>query len=122
MTFSTYYISNESKNVQKTYVMIETLVLKIRHLVVDIVENDVTCDTKYMLSTMDRVENILREKVHWASMDDDIYLIMNNNGGHDKNDAIKKYTFYLKTKYNIKIIHQVSPYCNAIDIGVGCSL
>ena len=121
---STCYRSNESKNVPKTYVKIESLVLNVRHLVEDTVENYVVCDTKHMISTMDHVRNALREKMHCISMDDAIYLIMENAGGHGKNYATKKCTIDLKTKYNLKIIHQVprSPCCNALNLRVWCSL
>ena len=58
----THYRSNESKNVPKTYVMIDSLVLNVRHLTRDTVENYVTFNTKYMLSSMERVGKVLREK------------------------------------------------------------
>ena len=53
-------------------------------------------------------------------MDNEIYLIMENARGHIKNDTIKQCMIILKTKHNIKIIHQVpySPYYNALDIGI----
>ena len=81
---STYYRSNESKNVSNTYVTIESFLLKIRYLVEDIIENDVTCNTKYILSAMEYVGKVLRYQMNWVSMTDYIYLITYNVGDTTK--------------------------------------
>ena len=49
---------------------------------------------------------------------------MDNAGGHGSDDAIEKYVALLKNKYNVTTIFQVprSPYTNALDLGVWCSL
>ena len=84
LIFSTFYSSNKSKNTSKTYVTIELLVLKLRHSIRIFFENDVTCDPKYMLSAIKLVGKALREKIHWVSMKDEIYIIIYNTGGHEK--------------------------------------
>ena len=62
--------------------------------------------------------------MHWVNMNEYMYLLMENAGGHSRNDAIKKYTIALKAKYNVKRIHQVprSSYCNTLDLEFWCSL
>ena len=44
-------------------------------------EIDATCNTKYMLSAIERAGKALREKMNEVSMEDDVYLIMENAGG-----------------------------------------
>ena len=60
----------------------------------------------------------------WIKKEDEILLIMDNAGGHDKNDIITQHTLNLKDNYNITIIHQVPqpPYCNTLDLGAWCLL
>ena len=118
------YRVDKDKSLPKVCIPLSALVLKVRVLEGDTVERDISCDSKYMLAAIDRVGKALREKMWWIAKEDEIFLIMDNAGGHGKNDIIELYTLNLKENYNVTIIHQVprSPYCSTLDLGVWCSL
>ena len=73
-----------------------------------------------MLSAMDRVGKVMRDKYFWVSSDEIIYLILDNAGGHGTDNAISAYTKNMLDTYNIESIHQVprSPFTNVLDLGV----
>ena len=54
----------------------------------------------------------------------DIYLVMDNAGGHGNDSTIQEYKDYLRQKHNIIIIHQCprSPCTNTLDLGVWTTL
>jgi hypothetical protein len=118
------YRNEKDKTLPEEFIPLSALILKVRMAAGDTIEKDTTCDSKYMLSAIDRVGKALRDKMWWVRIEDEIFLIMDNAGGHGRNDIIEQYTLNLKTKYNVTIIHQVpqSPYCNALDLGVWCLL
>jgi len=90
----------------------------------DTVEVDVSCDSAFMLSAMDEVGTAMRTAFHWVPPTEEIFLVMDNAGGHGTEEAIQEYTRILKEKYNIKIIHQCprSPETNVLDLGIWCTL
>ena len=89
----------------------------------DVVEQDVTCDSKFMLDKVRSIGAAMRAKYHWIPETDKLYLVMDNAGGHGTNDAKKEYTRILGD-LNIKIIWQVprSPETNMLDLGVWMSI
>ena len=103
---------------------IQDLILKVRYLDKDVVKRDCSCDSRYILSTMDRVGKAMRKLYHWIDINVVICLVMNNAGGHGTDNTIIKYTRLLKEAYNITIIHQIprSPYTNALDLRVWTAL
>ena len=54
------------------------------------------------------------------SEDELCYLVMDNAGGHETNEVIKKYSPYLLSQYKIKIIFKVprSPVTNVLDLAI----
>lgn len=56
-----------------------------------------------MIKTIALVGQALHSKFHWVPPSEDIFLVMDNTGGHGSNDAIIQYTNSLK-EYNVKII------------------
>ena len=115
---------DKDKSVPSRQLKIEDLTMKVALKKGDNVEVDCTCDSEFMLKVMDEVGQNIRAKFKWVSEDDLCYLVMDNAGGHGTNEAIKKYSAYLLSKYKIKIIFQVprSPFTNVLDLGVWMSL
>ena len=118
-------------NGQKVKVEIGDLELGVRYQKGDKVTKDCSCDSKWMLETMNEVGKAIRDACHWVKWDpqnvqesDVIYLMMDNAGGHGSNEAVEKYTEDLKNKYKIEIIQQVprSPETNVLDLGIWMSL
>ena len=89
----------------------------------DEIEEDVSCDSTYMLDVIPHVGNALREAYHWISPTQTIYLVMDNAGGHGTQESIQEYTNILKER-NITIIWQIprSPETNMLDLGVWMSV
>ena len=77
-----------------------------------------------MLENIRKVGKAIREKFHWVPHPQKCYLVMDNAGGHGKEEAITKYTDILETEFDIEIIHQIprSPETNVLDLGIWCSL
>ena len=120
-----------NSNGEKVKVEIDDLELGVRYQEGDKVTKDCSCDSKWMLETMDEVGKAIREKYHWVKWDprsvqnsDVIHLVMDNAGGHGTDTAVKKYTEDLKNKYKIEIVQQVprSPETNVLDLGIWMSL
>jgi len=88
----------------------------------DIVEEDITCDSSFMIKHMATVANMMRDAYHWVPAEETLYLVMDNAGGHGTNDVKAQYTAILAEK-NIEIVWQVprSPETNLLDLGVWCS-
>ena len=98
--------------------------MKVRHQRGDTVEVDCSCDSAYMLTAMDRVGASIRDAYHWIPRSKKCYLLMDNAGGHGTKETIDEYVRLLNEKWNVETIFQVprSPYTNALDLGVWCSL
>jgi hypothetical protein len=89
----------------------------------DEVNEDTTCDSKFMLECMPRVGAALCEQFHWVPPNETVYICMDNAGGHGTNDAKQQYINLLK-EFNIEVIWQVprSPETNMLDLGVWMSI
>ncbi len=44
--------------------------------------------------------------MHWIPPEQEIYLVMDNAGGHGTEEAVDEYTRVLNEEYNIIILHQ----------------
>jgi hypothetical protein len=104
--------------------VIDCLEMQVRHEAGESVEEDVNCDSQFMLDNIRKVGKAIREKFHWVPRPQKCYLVMDNAGGHGTEEAIKKYTDILETEFDIEIIHQIprSPETNVLDLGIWCSL
>ena len=89
-----------------------------------VLQDDTSCDSKFMLGVMPRIGAAIREKMPWVPEAETIYLVMDNAGGHGTIEAIEQYTRDLLEQYNIEIIHQVarSPEANVLDLGLWRSI
>jgi len=47
-----------------------------------IIEEDITCNSNFMLQTMPAIGAEIRQKMPWIPRDQPIYLILDNAGGH----------------------------------------
>ena len=72
----------------------------------DEVNEDVTCDSAFMLDTIPDIAQTMREKFHWILETEKIYLVMDNAGGHGTDAAKETYVNVLKEK-NIEVIWQL---------------
>ena len=86
----------------------------------DEVEEDCSCDSVFMLATMDDIGKAIRNYFFWVPAATVIYLIIDNAGGHGTNDAIEQYRELLFRLYKVQLLHQVpnSPETNLLDLGV----
>jgi hypothetical protein len=103
---------------------IDDLTLQQRLKAGTIVQEDINCDSNYMLDAMPRIGAAIRQKLHWVPDDEIIYLGMDNAGGHGTFEAVEQCTRNLLENYNIEIIHQPprSPETNPLDLGVWRSI
>ena len=116
---------NVPANVNTTAaVTLEDVILQVRYKAGDEIEEDISCDSEFMLGVMDRVGEALRESFYWVKPDEWIYLVMDNAGGHGTDEAWKTFTNDLKEKYKVKIIRQCprSPETNLLDLGIWMSI
>ena len=86
----------------------------------DEVEEDCSCNSTFMLATMDEVGRAIRSYFFWVPATTIVYLIIDNTGGHSTNDAIEQYHELLFRMYKVQLLHQVpnSPETNLLDLGV----
>lgn len=82
-------------------------------------EKDTTCDSKFMLESVDETGNSIRKSMHWIPKEETIFLFMDNAGGHGTVETKEEYVRILKKKYNILVEWQVpnSPETNLLDLG-----
>ena len=76
----------------------------------DEVEQDISCDYKFMHGIMDKLGNSTRITYRSIRVVDEkiIYLLMDNAGGNGTNEAVLEYSEYLAEKYNIVVNHQIT--------------
>ena len=86
---------------------IDDVEMKVRYRLGDIVKQDCSCDSDYMLSAMDKVGSAIRAAFHWIPPSSPCYLVMDNAGRHGSKEAIGEYKRMLLEKYNIIIIFQI---------------
>src|SRR5688572_21941853 len=84
--------------------------------------HDINCDSAYMLMIMPQIGSISRSKFSWV-LEQTIYLVMDNAGGHGTSQAILEYINAL-VHYKIKIKWQVprSSETNLLDLGIWMSI
>jgi hypothetical protein len=59
-----------------------------------------------MLENIPTVGAEIRRIMHWIPPEQEIYLVMDNAGGHGIEEAVDEYTRVLNEEYNIIILHQ----------------
>jgi hypothetical protein len=79
-----------------------------------IVEEEVNCNSAFMLRILPIIASEIHNQLHWIPHKEQIYLIMDNVGGHRTQQAMDQYTWQLQCKYNITC----APEVNALDLGV----
>jgi hypothetical protein len=83
---------------------------------------DCSCDSDCMLKIMPQVGDAIRQRYRENGVSDgvEIILVMDNAGGHSKNDVVEKYKQDLLRHYNVRIWHQQprTPESNMLDLGV----
>ena len=72
----------------------------------DMLDEDCSCDSQFMLRTIPEVGQAMRESFHWVPLDQKIYLFMDNAGGHGTDDAKAQYIQALQI-FNIEVVWQV---------------
>ena len=53
-------------------------------------EKDITCNSQFMMDSIDEIGIAIHHAFHWVPRDVPIYLYMDNTGGHGTADDIKK--------------------------------
>jgi len=83
--FSSFQIDRTIRpqpNVARRPLDTRDLVLQARFKAGEEVPEDVTCDSEFMKAHMDAIGRAIRAKYHWVPEDDEIFLVMDNAGGH----------------------------------------
>ena len=73
-------------------------------------EQEISCDSKFMLGMMDKLGNSTRRTYYSIGVVDKeiIYLVMDNAGGHGKDESVLEYSDYLSENYNIVVHHKLT--------------
>jgi hypothetical protein len=83
---------------------------------------DCSCDSDFMEPAMDEVGQAIQERYSANGVRDEdvIFLVMDNAGGHGKQEVIERYESNLRDNYNIIIIWQQprTPESNMLDLGI----
>jgi hypothetical protein len=82
-----------------------------------IVEKEVSCDSRFMTESLPKVGADIRLKMPWIALEETMYLVMDNAGGHGTVAAVEEYTEALRQDYNVEIIFQAarSPEVNVFN-------
>jgi hypothetical protein len=82
-------------------------------------EKDTTCNSKFMLESVNETGNSIRKSMHWIPKEETNFLFMDNAGGHGTDETKEEYVKILKMKYNILVEWQVpnSPETILLDLG-----
>jgi len=62
--FDVMFWTDSDKDLPECKLSIHDITLKVRYIVGDEIEKDCSCDSKYMLSAMERVGTAMRQKYH----------------------------------------------------------
>ena len=75
----------------------------------DKVEQDISCDSKFMIGIMNELGNVTQSTYFSIGVVDKeiIYLLIDNVGVHRKNGAVLENSEYLSAKNKISVHHQV---------------
>ena len=116
-----FLTTNEGNQVEVT---MDDLQLFVQHERGDVVDEDVTCDSKFMEEKIPIIGEKLRAAYHWVPATQKIFLFMDNAGGHGTDVAIANYTGKLLDDFNVEVVWQVprSPETNMLDLGVWMSV
>lgn len=108
----------------RVQVELKDLELFVQQSAGDEVEEDISCDSEFMMRIMPEVGRALRAAYHWLPMNETIYLVMDNAGGHGSNEATAQYTQLLWTDFKVQVVWQVprSPETNMLDLGIWMSV
>ncbi len=89
----------------------------------DKVDEDISCDSTFMLTIMPMIADKMREAFKWVPETEKVFLVMDNAGGHGTKEAIKQYIEILRQR-RIEVVWQVprSPETNMLDLGVWMSI
>jgi len=100
------------------------LVLEARYKAGEEIPEDVSCDSEFMKEHMDAIGRAIRVKYHWVPQEDEIFLVMDNAGGHGTRDTIDKYVADLLEDHKVQVIWQEprGPELNLLDLGAWMSL
>jgi hypothetical protein len=110
----------ESDGQTKRVLTLKDLTLQVRVPRYTWVERDTTCDSTFMLDTVEEVGQSICHKMHWVSTETPIILFMDNAGGHGSNNAKQEYERIIFENFNILVEWQVpnSPDTNLLDLGM----
>ena len=89
------------------------------------VEKDCSCDSDFMIEHIHEIGKKIRKSYeNVITSDKPIVLIMDNAGGHGRNDVKKEYEKILRLDYNVHVHWQVanSPETNLLDLGAWMAL
>jgi hypothetical protein len=116
--------NSQDNTIQAIPVTLDDITLQVGYKQGDEIEEDVSCDSGFMLGVMDRVGEALRKAFYWVRQNEWIYLVMDNAGGHGTAEAWETFTNSLTTKYKVKKIRQCprSPETNVLDLGIWLSI
>jgi len=73
---------------------------------------------------MDAIGEAIREKYHWVPQEDEIFLVMDNAGGHGTQDTIDAYDADLLEVHKVQVIWQEphGPELNLLSLSAWMSL
>ena len=105
-------------------IRIEDLKLKIEIPKGRTLVKDMSCNSTFMINTVDAMGQSIRDAYSFVSHDHPIYLFIDNAGGHGTKEIKEKYVNRLRDKYNVLVEWQIphSPETNMLDLGVWRSL
>lgn len=88
------------------------------------VEEDITCDSSFMMESIHEIGSAIRSSMYWIPESTNIILFMDNAGGHGKETIKDEYVLILKSKYKVIVEWQVpnSPETNLLDLGFWATL
>lgn len=117
-------VSYVSQTLRLEGVQLENVDLVVRLRKGDMIIEDKTCDSKFMLGVMRQVGKRIREKYSWVPRSTPIVLQQDRAGGHGTKAAIEEYTNFLRDDYGVVLDFQPSnsPESNMLDLGVWRSL
>ena len=84
-------IYNNDESLDDYYFKLSEICLKVRYQEYDIIEKDCFCDSKYMLSTINKVGEEIRQNLHWVPIDELVYLFIDGARGRGTKEAIIEY-------------------------------
>ncbi len=89
-----------------------------------IIEREVNGNCQFMLRILPEIATEICQQLHIVPRNEPIYLVMDNAGGHRKQEAREEYTRRLRDGFNIVIIQQsaCSPEVSALDLGIWMSV